>query len=208
MIVADVDRFKAINDSYGHATGDAVLREIGYRVRKNLRAFESAYRIGGEEFVILLDDVDWDDAEGVARRLRECDPRERPSRACRRRSRFGLAASEPGRPFDYEATLHAAPTQRSTPPSGRAETASPSPGRAPPPSSRERSPRGSRARAPVSTAFALPERRAAPLRRQPLDNSRVARDDRACAHASDGFRRPRRSHQVEPTTTPTRRRAP
>ncbi len=71
LVVADVDRFKAINDSYGHATGDAVLREIGYRVRKNLRAFESAYRIGGEEFVILLDEVDWQHAEQVALRLRE-----------------------------------------------------------------------------------------------------------------------------------------
>jgi diguanylate cyclase (GGDEF)-like protein len=70
VIVLDVDRFKAINDRHGHATGDAVLRELGYRVRKNLRAFESAYRIGGEEFVILLERLEDDHAEAVAERLR------------------------------------------------------------------------------------------------------------------------------------------
>jgi diguanylate cyclase (GGDEF)-like protein len=70
VIVLDVDRFKAINDRHGHAAGDAVLRELGYRVRKNLRAFESAYRIGGEEFVILLERLEDDHAEAVAERLR------------------------------------------------------------------------------------------------------------------------------------------
>jgi diguanylate cyclase (GGDEF)-like protein len=107
LIVADVDRFKAINDSYGHATGDAVLREIGYRVRKNLRAFESAYRIGGEEFVILLDAVDWEHAESVALRLRE-SIREAPINGVHTTVSFGLAATKPGEPFDYDALFKAA----------------------------------------------------------------------------------------------------
>ena len=107
LIVADVDRFKAINDSYGHATGDVVLREIGYRVRKNLRAFESAYRIGGEEFVILLDEVDWAHAESVALRLRE-SIREEPIDGVHTTVSFGLAATKPGEPFDYDALFKAA----------------------------------------------------------------------------------------------------
>ena len=107
LIVADVDRFKAINDSYGHATGDVVLREIGYRVRKNLRAFESAYRIGGEEFVILLDEVDWAHAESVALRLRE-SVREAPIDGVHTTVSFGLAATKPGEPFDYDALFKAA----------------------------------------------------------------------------------------------------
>jgi diguanylate cyclase (GGDEF)-like protein len=107
LIVADVDRFKAINDSYGHATGDVVLREIGYRVRKNLRAFESAYRIGGEEFVVLLDHVDWEHAVSVAMRLREAI-REAPMGGVHATVSFGLAATEPGEPLDYEALFKSA----------------------------------------------------------------------------------------------------
>jgi len=69
LVLLDVDRFKQVNDVHGHAKGDAVLRELGYRVRKHLRAFESAYRVGGEEFLILLESVDRAQAEGVAQRL-------------------------------------------------------------------------------------------------------------------------------------------
>lgn len=107
LIVADVDHFKAINDSYGHATGDAVLREIGYRVRRNLRAFESAYRIGGEEFVILLDAVDWDHAASVALRLREA-VRESPMGGVPTTVSFGLAATKPGETFDYDTLFKSA----------------------------------------------------------------------------------------------------
>ncbi|MHB8491071.1 MAG: GGDEF domain-containing protein [Solirubrobacteraceae bacterium] len=101
VIVADVDRFKAINDVHGHATGDAVLRELGYRVRKHLRAFESAYRIGGEEFVVLLEAVDWAHAESVAARLREAI-RRAPLASVPTTVSFGLAASAPGERFRYE----------------------------------------------------------------------------------------------------------
>jgi diguanylate cyclase (GGDEF)-like protein len=107
LVVADVDHFKAINDSYGHPTGDAVLREIGYRVRKNLRAFESAYRIGGEEFVIVLDEVDWRHAENVATRLRDA-MRETPIAGVPTTASFGLAATKPGEAFDYEKLFKAA----------------------------------------------------------------------------------------------------
>jgi diguanylate cyclase (GGDEF)-like protein len=54
VILLDLDRFKLVNDTRGHATGDTVLREVAYRLRKQLRAYDLVYRIGGEEFVVLL----------------------------------------------------------------------------------------------------------------------------------------------------------
>lgn len=54
VLVADLDRFKMVNDNHGHAAGDAVLQEVAYRLRTQLRAYDLAYRLGGEEFVVLL----------------------------------------------------------------------------------------------------------------------------------------------------------
>jgi diguanylate cyclase (GGDEF)-like protein len=54
VLVADLDGFKKVNDNHGHATGDAVLQEVAYRLRTELRAYDLAYRLGGEEFVVLL----------------------------------------------------------------------------------------------------------------------------------------------------------
>jgi diguanylate cyclase (GGDEF)-like protein len=54
VILLDLDRFKLVNDTRGHATGDTVLREVAYRLRKELRAYDLVYRLGGEEFVVLL----------------------------------------------------------------------------------------------------------------------------------------------------------
>lgn len=70
MIVADVDSFKTINDQHGHAVGDAVLRDLAYRIRAELRAYDLAYRLGGEEFLILLPGADVDHAAEIASRLR------------------------------------------------------------------------------------------------------------------------------------------
>jgi diguanylate cyclase (GGDEF)-like protein len=54
VILLDLDHFKLVNDTRGHATGDTVLREVAYRLRKELRAYDLVYRLGGEEFVVLL----------------------------------------------------------------------------------------------------------------------------------------------------------
>ena len=54
VILLDLDHFKLVNDTRGHATGDTVLREVAYRLRKQLRAYDLLYRLGGEEFVVLL----------------------------------------------------------------------------------------------------------------------------------------------------------
>ena len=102
VIAGDIDRFKLINDGHGHAVGDAVLQETGYRLRKALGAFDSAYRIGGEEFVVLLTGADAGAGAELAERLREAIRRE-PMSGCDVTMSFGVAASDPGRTFDYEA---------------------------------------------------------------------------------------------------------
>ncbi|WP_177229368.1 sensor domain-containing diguanylate cyclase [Dyella sp. OK004] len=58
LLIIDVDHFKSINDSYGHGTGDAVLREIAHRLKSVTRKSDVVARLGGDEFVILCNDVD------------------------------------------------------------------------------------------------------------------------------------------------------
>ena len=70
LIAFDLDFFKRINDEYGHATGDAVLRAVGLAVRTAIRPSDVIARIGGEEFLVLLPDATDDDACIVAQRLR------------------------------------------------------------------------------------------------------------------------------------------
>jgi diguanylate cyclase (GGDEF)-like protein len=66
----DVDRFKRINDSYGHAGGDDVLRELAQMCRRELREIDVFGRLGGEEFAICLPGTPLRDAQRVAERLR------------------------------------------------------------------------------------------------------------------------------------------
>jgi two-component system cell cycle response regulator len=71
VLVLDIDHFKTINDSYGHAVGDDVLREFSRRVRKAVRGIDLACRMGGEEFVIAMPDTDAALALLVGERLRQ-----------------------------------------------------------------------------------------------------------------------------------------
>lgn len=70
LLFFDGDRFKKVNDTYGHAVGDTVLRELGERARSILRAGDTVGRFGGEEFLILLPETDEEEAKSVAERLR------------------------------------------------------------------------------------------------------------------------------------------
>jgi diguanylate cyclase (GGDEF)-like protein len=70
IVVADIDRFKAINDTHGHAVGDVVLRDVAYEMRRKLRTFELLYRLGGEEFLLLLPGAEAGDAALIAEKLR------------------------------------------------------------------------------------------------------------------------------------------
>lgn len=69
-IVIDVDHFKIINDAHGHAVGDAALREIVQRLRSATRTQDALGRLGGEEFLVLIDDTDTESAVAAAERLR------------------------------------------------------------------------------------------------------------------------------------------
>jgi diguanylate cyclase (GGDEF)-like protein len=71
LLLCDLDSFKSINDRYGHDRGDAVLRETAGALRACLREGEAVYRIGGEEFLVLLPGCDLDGAVPVAERIRE-----------------------------------------------------------------------------------------------------------------------------------------
>jgi len=70
VIFLDLDRFKVLNDSLGHAAGDRVLVTVSERLREAVRANDTAVRFGGDEFVIVCEDLrDTDEAIGVAERL-------------------------------------------------------------------------------------------------------------------------------------------
>jgi diguanylate cyclase (GGDEF)-like protein len=70
IVLVDIDRFKAVNDSHGHARGDAVLARVAHRLQRVLREEDYAGRWGGEEFLVLLPDVEEDGAQASAERLR------------------------------------------------------------------------------------------------------------------------------------------
>ena len=67
----DLDHFKRINDTYGHASGDLVLKAVADHCRKNLRGVDILGRYGGEEFVVLLPETPQGRAQEVAERLRD-----------------------------------------------------------------------------------------------------------------------------------------
>jgi two-component system cell cycle response regulator len=69
VLMLDIDHFKAVNDTYGHAAGDAVLGEFARRIRIGLREVDVAFRHGGEEFVVLLPETDGYGGVIVAERL-------------------------------------------------------------------------------------------------------------------------------------------
>ena len=71
LALADIDDFKYVNDTYGHQTGDKVLRDIGGLLLKNTRKGDFTARYGGEELAIIFPHTSFDDAIALAERLRE-----------------------------------------------------------------------------------------------------------------------------------------
>jgi two-component system, cell cycle response regulator len=69
VMIIDLDKFKSVNDRFGHAAGDAVLVEVAGRLRANLRADDLLARIGGEEFLVALPSTSFEDASAAADRL-------------------------------------------------------------------------------------------------------------------------------------------
>jgi diguanylate cyclase (GGDEF)-like protein len=108
MILGDLDRFKEVNDSQGHAAGDAALTDVAYLLRKQLRAFDLAYRIGGEEFLILVPGSDSRACATLAENLREAIAAGTLGDGTRLTISFGVAASARGAGFDYDQVFAAA----------------------------------------------------------------------------------------------------
>ncbi|MGH9574374.1 MAG: GGDEF domain-containing response regulator [Candidatus Acidiferrales bacterium] len=71
VILADLDHFKAVNDTYGHLAGDIVLKEAACRMRSCIRSYDSIGRYGGEEFLIVVPTGDGNSTAAVAERIRE-----------------------------------------------------------------------------------------------------------------------------------------
>jgi len=78
LVLLDLDTFKAVNDEHGHARGDAVLTEVAYALRKELRSFELLYRLGGDELLLILPGAQFEAAHRLAEQARaaieQCHP--------------------------------------------------------------------------------------------------------------------------------------
>ena len=102
MLMLDVDYFKRINDTHGHAVGDRVLRDLVRHARDAIRTVDYCARIGGEEFAVLLPDAGADTALAVAERLRAALDRSLPApngRAVAYTVSIGVAMLEEGESF-------------------------------------------------------------------------------------------------------------
>jgi diguanylate cyclase (GGDEF)-like protein len=71
VLIADLDHFKSVNDTYGHLAGDSVLREVTKRMQAGVRPYDAVGRYGGEEFLILLPGCNGSDTREKAERLRD-----------------------------------------------------------------------------------------------------------------------------------------
>jgi diguanylate cyclase (GGDEF)-like protein len=101
IIIGDLDHFKDINDTRGHSVGDVVLKDVAYQLRKQLRAFDLAYRLGGEEFLILLPGSDLAQSAELAEQLRSTISHSSVAGGVAVTMSFGVGASHHGERFDY-----------------------------------------------------------------------------------------------------------
>src|SRR4051812_29114196 len=96
LVLCDMDSLKTVNDTRGHDAGDKALQLLSNALRNELRRSDEAYRVGGDEFAVLLPGASRLDAERVMRRLRETIPGGTPTGADRIEASFGIALLEPG----------------------------------------------------------------------------------------------------------------
>jgi diguanylate cyclase (GGDEF)-like protein len=105
VIIADLDHFKRVNDTHGHAVGDMVLKDVAYLLRKQLRAFDLAYRLGGEEFLILVPGSDLLHTAELADRLRAGIAADPVGEGLSVTISLGVGASGQNERFDYSAVF-------------------------------------------------------------------------------------------------------
>ncbi len=102
LIVADLDHFKAINDTGGHHAGDRALVAVSALIRAQLRAFDLAYRLGGEEFLILVPGSDLTQTVMLAERVHDGVCSHQIGDGVRVTLSLGVTASAHGQTFDYD----------------------------------------------------------------------------------------------------------
>ena len=111
LVLADLDKFKSVNDTYGHFAGDAVLREFVRRMSGSIRPYDAIGRYGGEEFLIVLPGCDVNATEKQAERMREAlanDPMWFNEEAQLVTCSFGATAWVPGIAATEEALIRVA----------------------------------------------------------------------------------------------------
>jgi diguanylate cyclase (GGDEF)-like protein len=96
LVFLDIDRFKSVNDLYGHDVGDCVLTGVAHRIKSHLRDSDSLCRWGGEEFIILMPHTDLDQACLIAEKLRGLLAAEPLTGTISVTGSFGVAQWQPG----------------------------------------------------------------------------------------------------------------
>jgi two-component system cell cycle response regulator len=111
IAIGDLDRFKQINDTLGHATGDMVLKTAAKRLQTVLRSYDSVGRLGGEEFLLLLPGCDQAEALEIAERARIAvgtPPIKGPSGPISTSMSLGVACRKPGQTTEAVSLVEAA----------------------------------------------------------------------------------------------------
>jgi diguanylate cyclase (GGDEF)-like protein len=111
VLMSDIDRFKSINDTYGHQAGDDILREAAHRMKSAIRAYDSVGRYGGEEFLVMLPGCDAEGARAQAERIREAfvsEPFLARGKLLPVTCSFGVSFRERGLPEDADALIREA----------------------------------------------------------------------------------------------------
>ena len=111
ILIADIDHFKQINDTYGHLVGDAVLRNVARRLHDTVRPYDSVGRYGGEEFLIVLPSSGSQSAACQAERLRaavDCQPVAIPGGVVRVAISIGVTATIGARGIGSDAPIQIA----------------------------------------------------------------------------------------------------
>jgi sigma-B regulation protein RsbQ len=106
LMSIDVDFFKRVNDTYGHQTGDKVLINLAKTLTKDRRANDLVARIGGEEFVLILPNINYENAFNLAEKLRVMVEEESIANVKVTIS-IGLVVTQKNSPLDLEVLLHA-----------------------------------------------------------------------------------------------------
>jgi diguanylate cyclase (GGDEF)-like protein len=104
VVLLDLDKFKSVNDTFGHFAGDEVLRETAHRLRSNMRPYDRVGRYGGEEFLVVLPNSDLEQSRQQAERLRlllDSQPMFVEGRELPVKASFGVTVSDgTDRPID------------------------------------------------------------------------------------------------------------